>query len=149
MVQVHGGTQLVVKQWGYKPATATWTKITFPIAYSSDCYSVVTMNYGHYGSSGSPSKDKSTTGFYTLQDYPITWIATGKQQWGRNGASFRGTIVYNFPIAFTTEMMWVSNSHNTSSTNDSPWACGGWGGTLTSVSVYSNGTDVSYIAIGR
>ena len=70
-------------------------------------------------------------------------------QWGRNGASFRGTIVYNFPIAFTTEMMWVSNSHNTSSTNDSPWACGGWGGTLTSVSVYSNGTDVSYIAIGR
>ena len=68
----------LILQWGYKPATATWTKITFPIAYSSDCYSVVTMNYGHYGSSGSPSKDKSTTGFYTLQDYPITWIATGK-----------------------------------------------------------------------
>ena len=78
-----------------------------------------------------------------------TYIVLGIQQWGRNGASFRGTIVYNFPIAFTTEMMWVSNSHNTSSTNDSPWACGGWGGTLTSVSVYSNGTDVSYIAIGR
>lgn len=56
--------------------------------------------------------------------------------------------MYAFPIAFTKHMMWVSNSHNTSSTNDSPWACGGWDGTLTSVSVYSKGTDVSYIAIG-
>lgn len=69
-------------QWGYKAASATWTKVTFPVAYSSACYSVVTMNYGHYGSSGSPSKDKSTTGFYTLQDYPVTWIATGKQAMG-------------------------------------------------------------------
>ena len=73
-----GGFRKIATQWGYKPSSATWTKITFPIAYSSACYSVVTMNYGHYGSSGSPSKDKSTTGFYTLQDYPVTWIATGK-----------------------------------------------------------------------
>ena len=124
----------------------------FPIKFPSTCYGTWSSEQHSNNVEGNTFAfdNVSTAGFtcYNI-DRPKYYIALGKQQWGRNGASFHGTIVYNFPIAFTTEMMWVSNSHNTSSTNNSPWACGGWGGTLTSVSVYSNGTDVSYIAIGR
>ena len=79
----------------------------------------------------------------------FTLLPQGVKQWGKKGTGFTGTVVYTFPIAFNRLLMWVSNCHDSSSTNDSPWACGGWGGTTTTLSVYSKGTDVSYIAIGE
>ena len=46
MVQVHGGTQLVIKQWGYKStSTSQRENIAFPITFTSNPYAIAIQNY--------------------------------------------------------------------------------------------------------
>lgn len=151
-----------VQQWRYEPYSVIQkeTTFSFPISFSSTPFYMSIANVSTANDSGGWGGCNGIASYSpsNLTNFKVTWyadsdkvlyvFAIGKQQWGKNGTHFTGTVVYTFPIAFNTLLMWISNSHNTSSTNDSPWACGGWNGTTTTLSVYSKGTDVSYIAIG-
>lgn len=84
MVQVHGGTQLVIKQWGLI-ATQSNTIITFPLSFPTTTYSVVCTAY-NLNSDASNVYVYAGISLYTKNDFSIyaaknakgrMWIAIG------------------------------------------------------------------------
>ena len=79
----------LILQWGLKTATSNWSSINFPIAFSSNCYGVVTTTRPPTDSSAQsiPTNGASvltfdltsfTSGVSGGQNYRISWIAIGK-----------------------------------------------------------------------
>ena len=108
------------QQWGTKAETSsTWTIVTFPVAFASACYGIVTTTYQEKGgSSASPTLSQTKTNFKCFQDYRVNWFAIGKQQWGRNNVSST-----QFPVAFSVlfVMAFGYESWSTATYENYPW----------------------------
>lgn len=75
-------------QWGYNlGTTATNDTFTFPVAFSTACYTVITSvkwdtNDGYSARPITALTKTNFTMYVKRSDFYICWISVGKQQWG-------------------------------------------------------------------
>ena len=140
-----------IQQWGLFDSTSTTGTINLPLTMPSADYKPMITMLNSCASCGVKNVTTSSFYYFTRDENgttkrPAYWLIVGNQQWGLV-PHFSGSTNVVYPVAFSTHGHWVA-APRSSSTNDSIWCTGGWGGTLTGFSVATKGTEIEWIAIG-
>lgn len=146
-----------IQQWGSTPTTKGTHTITFPIAFSNQCYALTQC--GKYASGVYSDHVANVNVLSTSQfnmgtiEQGAYWIAVGKQQWGKATNANKDTrTATTLPLAMTTAYVAVEARRLSDSSGSWDWCSEIQGLNTTTVYTRSGGGTadcIYFIVIGK